>query len=218
MVFRVILTFNGKYKCTLYQCKTRKTAFIKFHKFKDENKVLFPKKFVNDGSIKPIKYEIKITKITEETDTFRTLRDEYGKTYIEKPLGDWTILHSDDYEVEETFWVFGMDKVKNRPTIKEVIKILMNGAFALKKMKQIIVVHNKLVIYNEEQFDMIICKNIDDAQRLHHTLAKIAKKNKFKGLLFMGTASKIMVGRMYDLIQEKTKWKIEKIRRTSTKP
>ena len=218
MIYRVILTFNGEYKSTLYRCKTRKSAFIKFHKIKEENKVLFPKKFVNDGCIKPIKYEIKITKITEETDTFRTLRNDYGKTYVEKPLGEWTILHSDDYEVEETFWIFGLENRKNRPTIKEVVKRIMDGAFALKKMKQIIVVHNKLVIYNEEQFDMVICKNIYDAQRLHHTLAKIAKKQKFKGLLFMGTASKLMVGRMYDLIVEKTGWKIQKVRRTSTRP
>jgi hypothetical protein len=36
--------------------------------------------------------------------------------------------------------------------------------------------------------------------------------------LFMGTASKLMVGRMYDLIVEKTGWKIQKVRRTSTRP
>jgi hypothetical protein len=85
-------------------------------------------------------------------------------------------------------------------------------------VKQIIVVHNKLLIYNEEQFDMVICKNIYEAQRLHHTLAKIAKKQKIKSLMFMGTASKVMVGKMYDLIQSKTNWKIQKIRRTSTRP
>lgn len=218
MVYRVILTFNGAYKSTLYKCKTRESAFIKFHKIKNENKVLFPKRFVNDGCIKPIKYEIKITKITEETDNFRTIRDDYGKVFFEKPLGDWTILHSDDYEIEETFWIFGMENNKNRSTIKEVVKRIMDGAFSVKKMKQIIVVHNKLVIYNEDQFDMVICKNIEDAQRLHHTLAKIAKKQKFKGLLFMGTASKLMVGRMYDLIVEKTGWKIQKVRRTTTRP
>ncbi len=106
MVYRVILTFNGVYKSTLYRRKTKKNAFIKFYKIKEDNKVLFPKKFVNDGCIKPTKYEIKITKITEETDTFRTLRNEYGKTYVEKPLGDWTILHSDNYEIEETFCIF----------------------------------------------------------------------------------------------------------------
>lgn len=218
MVFRVILTANGKYKQTLYRCRTRETSFIKFHKFRKNNVVLFPKKYVNDGTIKPIKYEIMVTKITEDVDTFRILRDDYGKTYVEKPLGDWTILHSDTYEIEETFWVYGLEHRKNRPNISEIVKRLLVGAFSLKKAKQIIIVHNKLIIYNEEQFDMIICKNMLDAQRLHHTLAKISKKQKFKGLIFMGTASKMMVGRMYDLIQEKTGWPIQKIRRTSTRP
>ena len=85
-------------------------------------------------------------------------------------------------------------------------------------VKQIIVVHNKLIIYNEDQFEMVICKNLEEAQRLHHTLAKIAKKQKIKSLLFMGTAGKVMVGRMYDLIHDRTGWPYTKIRRTSTRP
>jgi hypothetical protein len=65
---------------------------------------------------------------------------------------------------------------------------------------------------------MIICKCKKDAQRLHHTLAKAAQNNKIKNLLFMGTASKASISKMYDLILEKTDWNIEKIRRTSTRP
>jgi hypothetical protein len=65
---------------------------------------------------------------------------------------------------------------------------------------------------------MVICKNLEDAQRLHHTLAKIAKKQKIKSLLFMGTATPANVGRMYDIIHEETEWPYTKIRRTSTRP
>jgi hypothetical protein len=159
-----------------------------------------------------------VTKVTEDTDTFRILRDQYGKTYTERPLGDWTILHSDEFQIEETFWIYGMDSKINRPTINAIINILMVGAFSKKALKQIIVVHNKLLIYNEDRFDMVLCKNLEDAQRLHHTLAKIARKQKIKSLLFMGTASKLMIGLMYDLIHEKTGWPYSKIRRTSTRP
>jgi uncharacterized protein YerC len=218
MEFRVVLVANGEYKKTLHKCKTRETAFINFHKIKDENKVLYPKKFINTGGIKPVKFQIYITKPTEEGDSFRLLRDDYGKTYIEEPLGDWTILHSDDYQVEETFWVYGMDSKAERPTISEVVKRLMQGAHGKKMVKQVIVVYNKLIIHNEEQFDMVLCKNLEDAQRLHHTLAKIAKKQKIKSLLFMGTASKAMNGRLYDLIHDETGWSYSKIRRTSTRP
>ena len=84
--------------------------------------------------------------------------------------------------------------------------------------KQAIVVHNKLVIYNEDHFDMVLCKNIEEAQRLHHTLARIAKKQKIKSILFMGTASKANIGRMYDVIVENTGCAITKVRTTSTRP
>ena len=218
MVYRVILTSNGKYKKTLHKSKTKETAFINYHKLREENNVLYPKRLLNTKGIIPVKYEICVTKVTESTDTFRVLRDDYGKLYTEKPLGDWTILTSDSYEIEETFWIYGLDNNSERPTIKEIIKRLMIGAHSKKMVKQVIVVHNKLLMYNEDQFDMVICKNLEDAQRLHHTLAKICKKQKIKSLLFMGTATPANIGRMYDVIHEETGWPYTKIRRTSTRP
>jgi hypothetical protein len=216
--YRVVLTANGVYKKTLHRCKTRETAFINFHRIKDENKVMFPQKFINTKGIKPVKYEICVTKPTEESDVFRILRDDFGRTYTESPLGDWTILHSDSYEIEESFWMYRFNPKLERPTIKEVVKRLVTGAHSKKMVKQIIVVYNKLIIYNEDQFDMVLCKNMEDAQRLHHTLARIAKKQKIKSLMFMGTASKANIGRMYDLIHDNTKWPYTKIRRRSTRP
>ena len=218
MDYRVILVANGEYKKTLHRCKTRETAFINFHRLLEDNKVLFPRKFINTKTIQPVTYKICVSKPTEKDDVFRTLRDDFGRTYTEKPLGDWTILHSDDYQVEETFWIYGLNPKANRPTIHEVIKRLVTGAYAKNMVKQVIVVYNKVIIHNEDQFDMIICKNLEDAQRLHHALAKVAKKQKIKSLMFMGTASKVMISRLYDLIHEKTKWPYTKIRRTSTRP
>lgn len=217
MSYRIVLLSNGKYKKTLYRCKTKQNAYLKFHKMKEENNVLYPKKFLNTNGIKPVKYEICVTKPTEDGDTFRLLRDDYGKLYTEEPLGDWTILISDEYNIEETFYIYGYEG-DERPTIREVVKRLMIGAHSKRMVKQILVVHNKLLIYNEDQFDMVLCKNLEDAQRLHHTLAKIAKKQKIKSLLFMGTATPANVGRMYDVIHEETGWPYTKIRRTSTRP
>lgn len=219
MEYRIVLLVNGKYRKTLIKYRTIESTYTKFYELIEENsKILFPKRFVNTNSIIPIKYEICITKITEDTDIPRTLRDDYGKLYTEPKLGDWTILTSNPYEVEESFWVYGLDCKEERPNITEVVKRLMIGAHAKKMVKQVIVVHNKLIIYNEDQFDMVVCKNILDAQRLHHTLAKICKKQKIKSLLFMGTATTATIGRMYDIIVEETGWKIEKVRRTSTRP
>ena len=219
MTYRVVLICNGEYKKTLHRSKKRETCFMNYHKLIGENQsIKFPKKFINTKKIKTVKYEICVTKPTTPDDTFRILRDDYGKTYVEKPLGDWTILASNEYNIEETFWMYGYDSMLNRPTISDIVKKLLKDIKKKNMVKQIIVVYNKLLIYNEEQFDMVLCKCLDDAQRLHHTLAKIAKKQKIKGLMFMGTATPATVSRMYTLIKENTGWPIEKIRRTSTRP
>ena len=109
MVYRVILVSNGVYSKTLHRCKTKETAFINYHKIKDTNKVLYPRKFINTNGIHRVSYQICVTKVTEEGDVFRTLRDDYGKIYTEAPLGDWTILDSDEYLIEETFWIYGLN-------------------------------------------------------------------------------------------------------------
>lgn len=218
-MYRVILVKNGVYKKTLHRCRTRETSFIKFRELKEENKsVLFPKMNVNYNKIDKVNYKICVIKDTEEGDKFRMLRDSYGKLYQEKPLGDWTILDDAEYMIEETFWMFGKNPKNDRVTIHNILKTLMTGVYKKNITKQVIVVHNKLIIHNEEQFDMVICKCIDDAQRLHHALAKAAKTNKIKNILFMGTASDATIIRMYDLIKEKTGWKIQKIWRTTTRP
>lgn len=218
MKYRVVLLSNGEYKKTLYQCNTLETVYTKFYSFKEQNKVYFPKKVINSHGIRPVKFEICITKVTEEGDVFRIRRDDLGKLYTEAPLGDWTILTSDTYDIEETFWIYGLPNDTDRVTITEIVKRLMVNAHSKKVVKQIIIAHNKLIIYNEEQFDMVICKNLEEAQRLHHTLAKIAKKQKIKSLLFMGTATPATMTRLYDLIHDETGWPYTKIRRTSTRP
>jgi hypothetical protein len=218
-MFRVILLKNNEYKKTLYRSRTKKSSFIRFRELKEENNsVLFPRMNINHNEIKSVKYRICVIKITEDGDKFRILRDSYGKTYQEEPLGDWTILDDADYKVEETFWLFGRDPKTDRITIHDIVKPLMSGAYRKQSTKQVIVVYNKLIIHSEEQFDMVICKCMEDAQRLHHTLNKVVKKNKIKNIIFMGTATDATMGRMYDLIKEKTGWPMRKIWRTTTRP
>ena len=204
---------------TLHRCRTRSTSFINYRRLIDENvSVVFPRKYVNYGGIKPITYRIAIVKDTEEGDEFRMLRDSMGRTYTENPLGDYTIIDDNPYQIEETFWMFGKDPVHERVTIHEIVKPITLGAYKKDMVKQLIVVHNKLVLYNEEQFEMIICKCKEDAQRLHHAIHKACNKNKIKSILFMGTASDATVSGMYEIIQNHTGWKMTKIRRTSTRP
>jgi hypothetical protein len=198
---------------------TRETSFINYRRLIEENKsVIFPKQYVNHKGIKPVKYKIHVIKDTEEGDEFRIIRDKFGRTKTEKPLGDWTILDDHEYQKEETFWMWPKDPKADRVTIHDIVKPMMEGAYQKMMVKQMIVVHNKLILHNEDQFEMVVCKCKKDAQRLHHALQKACKKHKIKSIIFMGTASPATVSRMYDLIHEKTGWPYTKIRRTSTRP
>jgi len=220
MVYRVILLRNGKYKQTLHRCKTKDTSFINYQIIKKENEaVIFPRKYINSNGIRPVTYKICVVKDFEEEDKERTIRDEFGRVSKEKTLFDiWTVLASHEYNIEETFWLYGHDPIHDRKTILDIMGVLMKNTNKHKFTKQIIVVHNKLLIHNEDEFNMVVCKNKLDAQRLHHALHKAATKGKFKSLVFMGTASPATVSRMYEVILEHTDWSIEKVRRTSTKP
>jgi hypothetical protein len=221
MDYRIILTKNNKLKKILYKSKDKENAFLKYREIKKENKkVIFPKKYINYKGIKKVEYKILIVKDIENDDKNRFVRDEFGRVYEEKPFENkWTILDSSEYNVEETFWIYGNNPKKDRKTIKDVIKLLLkNNKKRTKEIRQIIVVHNKLIIHSEDYFQMVICKNIYDAQRLHHNLKNAATKNKIKNLLFLGTATPSTISRMYKIIHENTGWKYEKIRRTTTRP
>lgn len=219
-MYRTILVGNGEYRCTLHRCGTIPTAYKNFHRIKEENEgIIFPKQYVNDGVIKPVKYEIYLVKDIEVGDKNRYVRDELGRVSEEKPIFNlWTVITSEPYNVEEEFWIFGHPSKRDRKTIHDVVRIVMDDAKDAKRSRQVIVVHNKLVISNEDRFDMVICKNKRDCQRLHHMLNDSAEKFKLRGLVFMGTCSDANIPMLYDVIHEGTGWSYRKIRRTTTRP
>jgi hypothetical protein len=218
-MYRVILTRNSEYKKTLHRSKKETTSFVNFNKIKMENNVFFRKEFINYNGIIPATYKIYVVKDYVEGDKARLVRNRVGRLVYEKPLfGIWTVLHDSSYEIEESFWVHGYNNQTDRKSIIDIIQLLMVGMGDNKKTKQVVVVNNKLLIHEEDQFEMVICKCKKDAQRLHHELAKAAKDNKIKNLFFMGTANKKMCGDYYDIIHEHTGWSYTKIWRTTTRP
>jgi hypothetical protein len=210
-MFRVIITKNGKYQSTIRRFIGRKKAFAKFNEVKKANKVIFEKRYVLSYKIKPVKYELCVVKITEPNDVFRILRDDFGRQYLEEPLGDWTILHSEPYAVEETFNVYGFNFIHERFTLMDVYNKILKDKQKSTSLRQVIVIGSMLMVYNEVSFDLIFCKCIYDAQRLHHMLYDKIKKEKLKHLIFMGTCAESNYSKMYDVIQANTNWDRKKI-------
>lgn len=223
MNYRIILTKNGYHKKLFKKRKSKRDIFQEYHELLEENEreVYFPKKYINYNGIIPVQYYLYIVKDKEEGDRNPYIRDEFGRLNEEPPLFDkYTILDKRPYNIEETFWVYGYDKNYERKDIKDIIRLIMEGLKQDEKIiRSVIVVHNKLLIYDQDRFNMVICKCQNDAQRLHHELKEAAFEAGFqKRVIFFGTASKKVRSDMFEIIQEETGWPLSKIHRTTTRP
>ena len=126
----------------------------------------------------------------------------------------WTILQKDQYYYEETFTVFDQDK---RLNCIEIIKLLLMKKHQTIVIKQVNYIENKLLIHQDNDFDVVVCKCPADAKRLYKILNDFVEKNKIKNIMFTGI---VELGKTetYKMIVEKTGWKINKVYRTVTRP
>jgi len=219
MEYRIILTKNKKSRKILYKCRTNETAIDRFRQIIKDNIIFFPQKFVNYKKIVPVKYELLLIKERDENDKNRIVRNEHGKLVEEKSNNQkWIIIDRVPYNIEETFWVYGHNHLKDRFNIKKIMKeILLKDIRKHKFTMQIVIVHNKLIFQNDEGMDIIFCKNKKDAIRLHNTLLNAAISTRMDKLLFLGVAGEKMISDLYEKIQEKTGWKMKRVRRPSTR-
>ncbi len=178
--------------------------------------MLFPKENNAYKKVKPVNYEIMFLKEKEDSDTPFYVRDELGRTIpVDINSDQWSLVHKDDYYYEEKFTVFGYDK---RLETKEIIKYILLRKNKIDKIKQVNYVINKVLIYQNGDFDIIVCKNNSDAKRLYKTLKEFSETNKVNNIMFTGLVGKRNRTKLYKRIVEKTGWTINKTYRSSTRP
>jgi hypothetical protein len=219
MGYRVILTKNDEYKKTIYRSKTLQYSREKFEEEIEHNNetIKFPRKFLSDKKITPVEYKIYLVKDFEDGDETRLVRDELGRLREEGPIFDiWTVIDEQPYQFEESFYVYGFDPRQDRKDIRFVMTLMMKGMNNKDLTKSIVVLHNKLIIYNEHQFDIVFCKCLDDAVRLYDILMNTARSMTFKRLMFMGQAGDRLTGELYEMMMEVTGWNYRKVSRTAT--
>jgi len=215
MQYRIIITANNKKKKIVQKSNDLNTIKKKYFKIKDKNKVLYPKQTSAYLKTNPVKYEIILMKKWEEGDTPFIDRDMLGRTVeISDIKKKWTILYKDEYSYEETFTVFGY---KKRLNCIEIIKLLLMKKHQTVVIKQVNYIENKLLIHQDNDFDVVLCKCPGDAERLYKILNDFVEKNKIKNIMFTGV---VELGKTetYKMIVEKTGWKRNKVYRTVTRP
>lgn len=189
---------------------------------KNREEVLCPvvikemRKSVNHKITRSTKYEIMIveTLMDENEDKVRKLRNKEGKL-VENVIKDrhYSIFKKDDWYIEETFYVYGYHPIKNRKTAHFILDMLLDGA-CKQNIKRVFRFRNKLVFQYDDDFDFIVCKDKNDAERLSDILEKKVKKLKMnKYIFFTDSLSKRLHQWFLTELQEKTGWSEETCKR-----
>lgn len=177
---------------------------------KNREEVAFKQTIVkNYGKYVENKYELVLVKklTPEESNNVTLLRDDSGK-FIENYLVDaptHKILDKNEWLIEETFNVYGFDPQKERKTFDYIYNniILKPQTNAYSRL---FIYNNKLIHHYDDDFDMVRCKNTQQAVKLYDTIEKKIDKKKYPNIFFMGKLSGTSVEWVISEIQKKTGW------------
>ena len=220
-IFHIILTSNGKMIKTLYNCASEMLVNEKFDELITENKnIRFPVRYINIGKLVNANYELYIIRRNDDKTKTTKLKDENGKIVnFETNDENWIIYDRENYDKEETFWVYGYHPVFQRKDFNWVYENLIANDLDKYNFKQVLVYQNKLLISRTNSLEMVMCKNESDCIRLFNELEKESEKNKLKYVLFAGDVyhSKLRKS-WFNKIKKLTSWSDLKIRRNSLRP
>ena len=220
-IYHVILTSNGKQIKTLYNCASEKLVNKKFDELIKENKnVRFPVKFINIGKLVDAHYELFIIKQNENDNKETKLKDENVKIINFQTNDDnWVVYDREDYEKEESFWVYGYHPVFQRKNFAWIYDNMISNNVSKENIKQILVFRNKLLISTTYDLNMVMCKNESDCIRLYNELEREIESNKIKYVYFAGDAYHSYLKKTwFKKIQDLTGWNETKIRRRNLRP
>jgi hypothetical protein len=223
-IYRIILTNNGNKIKVLALAKTEAKIREKFDKMLKENKrdVLFPKKYiVQEHSMFPSDYELVVLKVRDEyEDAVTKIKDSDGK-YVNYSTTDsrWVVIDRAQYEIEESFWVYGYHPRFERKDYKWIMdNLIEKGSKDKSSFKSIQVYLNKVIIEIDGKIEMVICKNKSDSHRLYNQIQEDCIEKKLKRIAFMGALDKSKYKHEWiQRLMKLTNWSWTKVTRISTR-
>lgn len=223
-IYQIILTNKGRKIKQLCSDKTEQAIMKKFNTLLKENKkeIAFPKKWiVQEHEMFPSEYEIVILKVKDENDKeVSQIRDEYGRfTNYSTNNKDWVVIDRAEYDIEETFWVYGYHPRHQRKDFRWIMENFIDKDAKTKTtFKSIQIYLNKVLIEINGNLEMVICKNKSDSMRLYNKIQEECEKKKYKYIAFMGDIanSKYKVNWIERIIKL-TNWNRTKVERISTR-
>lgn len=160
-----------------------------FNAMRENNTAVFPSKYrtaKGDESVYKNTLEILFVRKKKEGSEFRKIYTGMG-VIEEKVNGDWEIIQKFTLKNEECFKVYGY---KKRLNILEILSNIFLERIKNVKPYEIYIINNKVVITDSlEDFNMILCHNVDDAKRLYNYFLEYLTSKNMVLFMFRGIAT-----------------------------
>lgn len=185
---------------------------------RNRNEVKFPVKIRTMSSRKiraenktDTKWELLIVQKNDiNEDNVSQFRNDDGK-FVDVQIIDKTeykIIAREEWFVEEKFNVYGYHPKKDRKDYTFILnELFLKKLDKIHDILRVNVLVNKVIISHSEDFDFIVCKNNEEAERLYDALQNDKLLSKSKNVIFFGDIVGMEQKKlMYNKMEEKTGW------------
>ncbi len=190
----IVLFKNKKKKKIIKGYATEKNALFKYNELVRDNNVRFKVLFENSERCD---YEIGLLTKTDDYQIPLFKTDEVGRNnnvFIEGE-SDYTIKRIEDYSIEEMIFDWRLNR---RISFDEFISLYCPK----KQVKVISKLHNKIVIQNDEVFNLFSLKNEEDSERFLQTLESFFYSSNRNDSIFVRDESTINRKWMYAVLEK----------------
>lgn len=194
--YRIVLVKDGELFKHFCYYKQEYHARKKYNKIISKNQVLYEKRYTIYEDLRKSKKELLLLKKKDLDYKPRYYMNSLGKINEIIEEGDWEIMESFHWREEETFHVYGL---KERLDLPDILK---KAFLSRNKIYEVVMVHNKIVIDDKSDMEVILCKNIPETRRLYDFIFRFLVTQGINNFLFLGTANKGARKLLYDRMQE----------------
>lgn len=194
--YQIILFKNKKKKKIIKGYSLEKYARKKFDSLlENSNKILFEVKYEN---FEECNYELGLLALNEISDVQNVYRTDelgrYEKVHIEDN-NDYKIIKIENFKVEERIFDW---QTNHRISFDELIKKYLSK----KNMKVVSTLNNKIVIQEDEVFNLFSFKNIEDSERFLMSLESLFLNNGRRDCIFVRDYSITQRKWLYDVLEK----------------
>lgn len=208
--YLIVLFKNKEKRKIINKFQTIKKTETEFNSLLSQNNsIIFEKRFDNGHESN---YELAILQKNSEIQNSIFIKDDFGRQ-IKVELDDdtYTILKVTNYKVEELIQDY---QTKSKISVNQFIKKYLSED----GLKMISKINNKIVVQNDDNFNLFTLKNDSDSERFIDSLSDFFINEKRNDCIFVKDSSIAQRKYLYDLLVKKGFPKSYLFRHSTTHP